>query len=770
MTDRSASPPPATSAPHSSPSVPDSPSTTGSIPTPHSPSVSSQPSEPVSPIARKFEDNAARLGEALRDVFRFFMRHDAAFLPALTGAFMVLWGVRAMQSPIYQSFGDFWAANRAPVVIALAGLALFFFGCFGSQAALRDLACNAFPATAAARIRTSSGQRQRGGRWTLALQFAGGAILAAGLGLLAYTLLLVKRQPGGLRTAGLFFTSVVLCLAGMILLEARRRRAWLRDAGGLPFASPRSFWRRDSFWLVIFLAAWGFAMSRRLDTRPGFFHGDEAMILQYGRATYFFDEPNRNMSPWGMMYQPYLSGVPRSLLRDAIPERPYWGARLFSLAVACAALAALFVLARAHFGRAAAWIAIVLLASNHVFMAFSRMALNNIDALLLLTCCALAWMAAWRSRRLSMGFMAGVLAGLNLYTYQGGLAIFPILAGALLLECIRLPMGLVRRWRPLAGLTLGVLVALSPALVFYRGHLSSMNYRTGGVSIFQQRNLEDAFKDTGASNLPQMLLRRSWPAIGGVLLWPDTSSNYHYGALPITDRDTAALILLGLAGAAALLRRRRLCALLLVWWGAGMVAGSLLTVAPQPPYSPRILVVFPAAFALAGWAVASLIRRSWRLGEWWIGGPVIFLALALVLSISHRNATHYMRRYLNDMNNPGYLMTPIGFMEFLNTFPRDAHMVYYAGHLDQLNISCLQMFDTAFTRQMFINPDDPIPAPAAAAPRTAYIVKVPGFEPVEKRLREKFPDVKPVSIKNPYKPTVVTHKVWWVPDPPPDAR
>jgi hypothetical protein len=713
-----------------------------------------EPTPPSSNVPAQLFSSLSDILRGLRSLFRVLWSYDRFFLLALFGVILAVVGMRRVESAVAQPFLDFWLNNKNALSTAGAGMLLFLAGCFsGPRESLH-------PDSALAKGRP---RRRFPFRRLVIFRGLGLLLLLAGAGCYAYTHYRIVTQSRGLLPPAAFFASLILVTVGLGCLEHRRFRGWFRDLGighhqrGLPW------WKRDVPYLAVFLAAWFVILFQKLETRPGFFHGDEATIVLYGRNTYYFDDLMRNAPPWHTVYAPYMCGIPRAGIGDLWPTRPFFGPRMFMLSVSTVALGILFVLVRVYLGRWAAWLALILTAGNHIVIAFARMAIVNMDALTLLLLWALAWMGAWRSRRASMGFLAGVFPALGNYTYPGALLGFPVTLLLLGIQWIRNPRALFHRWVVIAAFCIGLVSVYAPMRVYYRNDPKGMQFRTGMVYLHNKKNLEVEMNRTQSESLPELLMKLSWPAVGGVLLWPDTSSNYRYANLPLINREAIALLLLGLAGGLVWMYRRRFIQLLWVWCVAGIVVASLLTTSPPPPYAPRMMVNFPAAFILAAWVLAELIRRAWHLGGRWLGIPVLAAAFLLAGYSAAINGYHYFRKYLPDMSNPGYVISPMGLMNYLNFFPRDAHMVNIADHPYQMYTACLKMFDTGFSQQLIIPREDPVPAPSPNAPYTAYIVMLSTHADADKRIREKFPEAKPHEIFNPYRPGEgPTHRVYWV--------
>lgn len=667
----------------------------------------------------------------------------------IAAAIAVVAATQQLESPLAESLDSFMKKNGKPLaVLAAALLALFAVGL--SRVGPRVVRADAQP-NSASTIVARGGSRRR---------ILGAAFCAIGAALLAWVFHRVVKAPVGLAPVAGFIGGLGALVLGAALIEARRRRGWWRDSG-ITHGTASPWWRRDAPWLTIVLLLWFGANAQRLDTRPGFFHGDEAMIVAYGRQTYFLEPPRPDLSPWTTLFQPFLSGVPRALLLEMKPEHPYFGPRLYTLLLGTGSLALLFFLLRSNFGRVAAWSGLIICASSHTFMHFSRQALNNVDAAFLLSLWAVAWLGAWRSRRASLGLLAGVATGLSYYTYQGALVALPVMAFHVLVQVARAPSGLWRRWHVITAAVVGFAFAAGPFHVFYRNDPGGKDFRTGSVFLLNKQNLENHYRTTKSESVPQVLLRTAWPALGGSLLWRDTSSNYAYLKLPMLDRSMLALSLVGGVLAFAMWRRRHAGEVLLLWAGSTLVLGAWLTVNPGPPYAPRLIGAWPAFAALSGMAVAAVVRAAAGIGGRWGSCAAILLAGVFLFTAGHRQWRAYHHDYLNDLTNDYYRWVNTGFMEWLRTYPRDAYMVYYSPHPSQMYTSVHEMWDWGWPRTLLVSADEPIPPPSNDRPFTFYVFKLPEMRVADRRFAEQHPDVAPLEIRNLHvESPLVTHRVY----------
>lgn len=679
-------------------------------------------------------------------------RRDWLWLAGAAAIAIVLAAMPRIVSPLNQPFPEFLATNRGPLIAVGAALALAWVATL-SAAAGRHRGF-AMPAAKASR-RT----RPR------ALRTAGGAaILLAGLACFGYAAWHAIKPRTGIHALAVWAAGVPLLVCGCALLEARRARGWWRDAGLGLGDGGRRWWQRDAVLVALFLAAWTGLSAWRLETRPGFFHGDEAMVAMYGRATYIFDEGKGRNAPWNSLYLPFASGVPRALALDALPDHPVLGARIPALVASAAALGVLFALVRAHLGRLAAWLALVLTAFHHLFIHFARQGLPQPDAVLAVAVWMLAWLAGWRSRRASFGMLAGCMAGFSYYTYQGAKIILPVTAALLALQLLQRPLSLAARWRMLAGFALAAALVAAPIHLHHRKS-GLLAYRSNAVFLLAQRNLEVMFRSTGTETVPQLMLVSSWPAVGGVLLWPDTSSNYASRALPMTERAATGLGLVGAAMALGLMRRRRIAAMLLLQVSGVVVFASLLTVSPPPPYAPRMYMAVPFAMVLAALPLAEVVRRI----RGAFGPAPAHLAAAVAFGIvgviAGRNAKAYYRTYLDDMANPGYRSVPMGLSLWLHrNMARDRHLFIAAQDTLQVWTSSMKVWDRGYTSAPIRDANAPLPPPDAKAAATVYAIQLPQFAAVAKAVAAQHPEAERIEIRDPFLDGApITHVVFVVP-------
>lgn len=287
------------------------------------------------------------------------------------------------------------------------------------------------------------------------------------------------------------------------------------------------------------------------------------------------------------------------------PRFPY--ALVGTLALVVAALLA----AEIGGGWAAlACLALIALAPHHVH--WSRVAEVAVLDSLIVPAGAAALLWCWKSRSPRAGCMAGIAAGLALYSYGGGkiLPVALVIFGPFLL--VRVGRG--RRLSLGAALLAGFLVTAAPNLRFAARHFPEWNGRFAATSILSGnwfRNETELLGSPGRVIQNQIRL--------GTIGLLSSPARIHFQGHPMIGPPI--LVALGIAGFGWLLGRGRLVeALLLGLVVGGNLAGTAFTLSTPQPQRPSSLI--PALAVLGGVAIAGLLsllpdsgagRARWRL-------------------------------------------------------------------------------------------------------------------------------------------------------------
>lgn len=315
-----------------------------------------------------------------------------------------------------------------------------------------------------------------------------------------------------------------------------------------------------------------------------------------------------------------------------------FGLRMLSMLIGTATIPALYLFARPLYGRAIALTATALLAFYHFHIHFSRLAVNNIADPPLALVAFGAFLHGYRTRTPFSFALAGVMLGLAQHFYMGSrlapLVLLAVLAHQLLLDRPRL---LGMRWH-LGLLALGFVLGFGPLLRYFILHPDDFNARLAMTGIFQTGWFAE--RQAQGQSVAQIMIEQARAAFGGFIFEPDRSPFYD-PRIPLLDRTSSILFVLGLA--LVISRWRRPESLVLLAWLLGVVVfGGMLLVGP--PLSPRYVTAAPVMCllialaldrleAVLGWALPLRRRFVYSLGA------VAVLLLALW------NLNFYFREY-----------------------------------------------------------------------------------------------------------------------------
>jgi 4-amino-4-deoxy-L-arabinose transferase-like glycosyltransferase len=395
-------------------------------------------------------------------------------------------------------------------------------------------------------------------------------------------------------SGGVAVGSWLLALAGGALLALRA------DAGRVPLR-PRLFrhgWEALPF-LVIFVGAallrlWG------LTEAPAMLHPDEAECGLRGVEIFRGQAPDLfAFSSW--YNTPFLSYLPYALAYKLVGVG-ILGLRLPSAVAGTLVLIPLYALLRGWFGARVALTATALFALAHNAIHFSRIGLWNVQALLLAVAAFALMFAALRRHSRFWMFVAGVTAGLGLYTYTAGrLAL--LLCGLFL--AARLVRRRERRVVDLAVFAAGVVLAAVPLVLSYVKSPDVLAAdRTASVFVLSDVTAPHVRGKVGTDRPLPVLAWQAKQTLKGLVSLGDTSGQYGT-AQPVLSWALAVLALFGLAATVRFVGRPQ-HAFLLTWTLLGLLLGSVLII--DPPSQTRQVVTFPVPYILAALGLDVMLR------------------------------------------------------------------------------------------------------------------------------------------------------------------
>lgn len=318
------------------------------------------------------------------------------------------------------------------------------------------------------------------------------------------------------------------------------------------------------------------------------------------------------------------------------------GLRILSAIVGAFCISLLYGVARLGWGRAAALTAGWLMAISHLPIHYSRIALNNIESVWFMIALVLLFFLVYRDQRIEEPDAAGaprvlsyvligLVLGLSQYFYYGS-RLLPIVAATALFYLWR-----IRRiaLAPFLMMVIAGVVAFAPLASHYSDHTAGFLNRVRGVSVFTPDGLVHTLGPDARwpADIPRLFWIQFTRTVGFFVDSGDRSA-FYLADLPVFDPVTVLLFWAGLGLAVARVRRFHEW-VILTWLGLGTVLAGVLTT--DAPNGPRLLLIVPAVYLLAGLLVQKVFDMTRRpglettcRGAIWVG-----VGIAVSLGVLH---------------------------------------------------------------------------------------------------------------------------------------
>lgn len=328
------------------------------------------------------------------------------------------------------------------------------------------------------------------------------------------------------------------------------------------------------------------------------------------------------------------------------------GLRILSAIVGALCATVAYAIGKISWGRWAGVSAAWLLAVSHLHIHYSRIALNNIETVLFTM--MLIWLLIVASRAAPSHPLlpligSGLVMGVGQYLYYGS-RLMPVLALPLLVYLWRQKQLTLQQAAVM--LQAGV-VAFFPQAVHYFYHFITFLNRSTTVNAFTPGGMAHTL-GPGAlwpQDLPQLLWHQLQMNLEFFIRQGDRSA-FYLADIPAFDQVTAILFWLGLALALTRLRQFPEVALL-IWFGVGILLAGVLTI--DAPNGPRLIVLVPAIYCLAGLVVQylmQLLAQIWPRQQKPLG---VILAGALAVCTLYLNFTTYFVQFNRIRPNLGQI-------------------------------------------------------------------------------------------------------------------
>lgn len=313
--------------------------------------------------------------------------------------------------------------------------------------------------------------------------------------------------------------------------------------------------------------------------------------------------------------------------------RTFLAMRLPSAVIGALAVGALYLAARAGWGRRVALLAGVLMLGSDVAIHFSRLGVNNIsDSLFASWTIAAFWIAASTGRPKAY-VLTGIGMGLAQYFYFGNRTIPFVVVVSLLLWCLLDRRQLLRAWKPLLGAGLIALVIVGPLLGLWIRHPDTLTGHLKLVAVPFSDVLENRARQTG-----QSVATVRWHQVRDSLLVftavADRGSFYNSGR-PMLPSVVAPFFFIGWVALIVKVKQRRPASLgTLAWIIVILVLGSVLI--GDAATFQRLLGLLPAAILVVAIGLDASVSALCRAQQWSLerANWIAYVTAAIVAMIS----------------------------------------------------------------------------------------------------------------------------------------
>lgn len=413
---------------------------------------------------------------------------------------------------------------------------------------------------------------------------------------------------------------------------------------------------REKVFLGIIVLVSVFLNTFRLSSIPAGLHGDEA---HHGLQALEILEGKNHLLDFGWYGLPIPSFLGQAAGIWAL-GRTIVALRISSALIGALTLIPFYFLARLFFDRRTAYFSTVLLATSHWWIAMSRLGENYIQVPFFATLGFLLIVLGFQKKNPWLTFLAGLAIGANMYLYFAA-RLTPLLSLLFIVYLVWTSNSKAADIKLCFLLFLGFSLLFIPFAISASNHTDFSFSRQNDVYIFSTgQGGQWRQKTYSNQNLRQVLEKQTLRIFSYSTKWQDTSGQYGYRGW-IIDPVSGALFLFGMFG--IIVSRQKIKFFPLIWIAATIFAGWILT--ENPPFSPRIVGMFPALFLIAGYGLKKLLRMIKEiLPLFQIPVAIIFVTSIAVINI-HAYFVRGVREQWGDPNK--YIATSIA--SYMNTLP-----------------------------------------------------------------------------------------------------
>ncbi len=326
------------------------------------------------------------------------------------------------------------------------------------------------------------------------------------------------------------------------------------------------------------------------------------------------------------------------------------GLRLLSILSGTLCVALVYLVARMVWSTFVATLAAWLMAVSHLYIHYSRIALNNIETVLAMIFMVFIFGVIYQQNnrsRLFWPMVGGLCLGLAQYFYYGSrllLVVAPVLIVALYL--IK-RIGAVQ----IGVVALGLVVSYLPQLIYYQSHMQTFTGRAETVLVFTDQNVKHTLGPEAKlpDDLPALILHQTQATLG--LMWPTgkgDSSAFYWPDISGFDLATEVLLWIGMLIMLIRIKNYHYFSLFACFW-IGIAFSGIFT--NDAPNGPRMIVGIWPVFLIAATPVQEIERFLDRFRNRIVNFVLVGLAAAIALFALSLNFETYFNRYQTHVPN-----------------------------------------------------------------------------------------------------------------------
>ncbi len=330
-----------------------------------------------------------------------------------------------------------------------------------------------------------------------------------------------------------------------------------------------------------------------------------------------------------------------------------------------------FFVARAMFGKRAAWFTAVFLAAFNFHIYFSRIGLNNIwDGLWYIVTIGSLWYG-WEKDRRNAYVLAGVSLGISQYFYSSSRTILILILGWVILAAIFDRPRLKRAWINLLLMLFITGIVVLPLAWFYSKFPNTFMEPMNRVALTSQWLRQEVI-NTG-NPAWKIVLNQLGMAIGSFTYEPLRA--WYTPGVPLLRPFAAGLFLIGIL--LLFLRKEKWRIIPLILWVFAFMAIGGIT--ESTPAAQRYVAAAPVCALLVGFGLSEsteILGKAFEKKERWI--TVISIILVTILALDE--LYFYFRVYtpnfvLSDARGNGEVAQSLA--DFLGKRPKDIQVIFF---------------------------------------------------------------------------------------------